>query len=231
MISLFIFASPNRACSQLKFFKRQTKPSQVQESLDDYLKTVRGPAADEQRTTGSLWSPLARLSNTASDYKARRTGDLLIIRVVDNFTATNNGSIQAQRAFSASSGVSAFLGNLGSANRLQNLFSPTSAQNLNGKGQSALSSTISLNLAGRVVEALPNGVLVVEAVRDFTVGNDRQTIVLRGLVRPGDIAADGSVPSSDVSNLEAEVHGKGAVADSIHRPNVVIRGLLAILGF
>jgi len=231
MTLLLAFASPNRACAQLKYFKRQAKPTQVQESLDAYLKSVRGPAADEERTTGSLWSPQARLSNTASDYKARRTGDLLIIRVVDNFTATNNGSIQAQRAFSASSGISAFLGNLGAANRLQNLFSPTSTQNLNGKGQSALSSTLSLNLAGRVVEALPNGVLVVEAVRDFTVGNDRQTIVLRGLVRPGDIASDGSVPSSNVSNLEAEVHGKGAVADSIHQPNVVIRALLKILGF
>jgi flagellar L-ring protein precursor FlgH len=231
LLILLAFASPNRASAQLKFFKKQAKPSQVQQSLDDYLKTVRGPLTDEERTTGSLWSPLARLSNTASDYKARRTGDLLIIRVVDNFSATNNGSIQGQRAFSASSGVSAFLGNLGAANRAQNLFSPTSAQNLNGKGQSALSSTISLNLAGRVVEALPNGVLVVEAVRDFTVGNDRQTIILRGLVRPGDIASDGSVPSSNVSNLEAEVHGKGAVADSIREPNVIIRALLKIFNF
>jgi flagellar L-ring protein precursor FlgH len=231
MISLSLLATPNRAFAQLRFFKRQAKPSQVQESLNDYLKRVHTPLADEERTTGSLWSPLATLSNTASDYKAHRTGDLLIIRVVDNFSATNNGSIQGQRAFSASSGVSAFLGKLGSNNSLQNLFSPTSTQNLNGKGQSALSSTISLNLAGRVVEALPNGVLVVEAVRDFTVGNDRQTIVLRGLVRPGDIASDGSVPSTNVSNLEAEVQGKGAVADSIHQPNAIIRGLLKILGF
>jgi flagellar L-ring protein precursor FlgH len=228
---LTMFAAPNRTNAQLKFFKGQTKPSQVRESLDDYLKRVHAPTGDDERTTGSLWSPLATLANTASDYKARRAGDLLIIRVVDNFSATNNGSIQGQRAFSASSGVSAFLGNLGAANRLQNLFSPTSTQTLNGKGQSALSSTFSINLAGRVVEALPNGVLVVEAVRDFTVGIDRQTIVLRGLVRPGDIASDGSVTSTNVSNLEAEVHGKGAVADAIHQPNVIIRGLLKILGF
>jgi flagellar L-ring protein precursor FlgH len=81
------------------------------------------------------------------------------------------------------------------------------------------------------VEALPNGVLVVEAVRDLTVGNDRQTIVLHGLVRPGDIASDGSVLSSSVSNLEAEIRGKGLVADSIRQPNVVIRTLLKLLNF
>jgi flagellar L-ring protein precursor FlgH len=158
-------------------------------------------------------------------------GDLLIIRVVDNFSATANGTGSQQRAFSASSGIKSFFGNLGATNGFQNLFSPSSAQTLSGKGASTLASTLSLNFAGRVVEALPNGVLVVEAVRDMTVGNDHQTIVLRGLVRPGDIASDGSVLSSDVANLEAEIRGKGLVADSIRQPNIVIRTLLKVLNF
>jgi flagellar L-ring protein precursor FlgH len=217
--------------AQMKFLKRDAKPSQAQSSLDDYLTRVRALAVEEPRTTGSLWSPSSPMSTTASDYKARHTGDLLVIRVVDNFSATNNGSAAAARTFNASSGISAFFGAIPAASRWQNLFSPTSTQNLSGKGQSALSSTLSLNLAGRVVEALPNGVLVVEAVRDMTVGNDRQTIVLRGLVRPGDVASDGSVLSSSIGNLEAEIHGKGVVADSIHQPNIVVRTLLKILGF
>ena len=73
--------------------------------------------------------------------------------------------------------------------------------------------------------------MVVEAVLNLTVGNDRQTIVLHGLVRPGDVASDGSVLSSQVSNLEAEIYGKGLVADSIKQPNIVIRTLLKILNF
>jgi flagellar L-ring protein precursor FlgH len=234
-LSLVLFSiallAPARLHAQLKFFKKPQKPSDVQTSLSDYLKRVHELSSEEVRTTGSLWSPLARMSNTASDYKARRTGDLLIIRVVDSFSATNNGSAQTARTFNASSGVGAFFGTLPASSRLQNLFSPTSTQTLNGKGQSALSSTLSISLAGRVVEALPNGVLVVEAARDLTVGNDRQTIVLRGLVRPGDVASDGSVLSSSVANLEAEVQGKGVVADSIHQPNVVVRALLKVLGF
>lgn len=219
--------------AQFKLLKRNKKPTQVQSSLDDYLKTVRARAVakEDSRTTGSLWFPSAPMTETASDYKARHTGDLLIIRVVDNFSATATGTGSQQRAFNASSGVSAFFGSLKPTNRLQNLFSPTSAETLSGKGASALGSTLSLNFAGRVVEALPNGVLVVEAVRDLTVGNDRQTIVLHGLVRPGDIASDGSVLSSQVSNLEANIAGKGLVADSIRQPNVVIRTLLKILNF
>ncbi|MBZ5698062.1 MAG: flagellar basal body L-ring protein FlgH [Acidobacteriia bacterium] len=228
---LLVLAASNSLNAQMKFLKGQKKPSQVQTSLGEYLTRVRALAAEPQRTTGSLWSPSSTMTTTASDYKARHAGDLLAIVVVDNFSATNNGSAQAARTFDASSGVSAFFGTLPAASRWQNLFSPTSTQNLNGKGQSALSSTLSLNLAGRVVEALPNGVLVVEAVRDLTVGNDRQTIVLRGLVRPGDIASDNSVLSSSIGNLEAEIHGKGVVADAIHQPNIVVRTLLKIFGF
>jgi flagellar L-ring protein FlgH len=230
--ALLLMAVP-AAQAKFSLFKKSTKKTQMQTSLDDYLATVRGRAVakEDSRTTGSLWFPAAPMAETAFDYKARHTGDLLIIRVVDNFSATSNGTGSQQRAFNASSGISSFFGNLRSTNRLQNLFSPTSSETLSGKGASTLASTVSLNLSGRVVEALPNGVLVVEAVRDLTVGNDRQTIVLHGLVRPGDIASDGSVLSSSVSNLQAEILGKGLVADSIRQPNVVIRTLLKILNF
>jgi flagellar L-ring protein precursor FlgH len=228
---LFSLFAPHASHAQFQFLKKRSKPTQVQSSLDDYLKRVHALDAAPQRTTGSLWFPSAPMTETASDYKARHMGDLLIIRVVDNFSATANGTGSQQRSFSASSGISSFFGNLRATNSLQNLFSPTSAETLSGKGASTLASTLSLNFAGRVVEALPNGVLVVEAVRDLTVGNDHQTIVLHGLVRPGDIASDGSVLSSAVSNLEAEIRGKGLVADSIRQPNVVIRTLLKILNF
>ncbi|MBZ5642903.1 MAG: flagellar basal body L-ring protein FlgH [Acidobacteriia bacterium] len=219
-----IFAKGNAA-------KAKAKPTEAQSSLDDYVKRAHELASEEMRTTGSLWSPMSRMSNTASDYKARRTGDLVIIRVVDNFSATANGTAQSQRAYSASSSLSSFLGTIPSTSLWKNLFSPTSAETLNGKGQSALSSTLLLNLSGQVVEALPNGVLVVEAVRDITVGNDRQTIILRGLVRPGDVASDGSVLSTDIANLEAEIRGKGLVADATRRPNVLVRTILKVLNF
>jgi flagellar L-ring protein FlgH len=229
-ILLFCFA-PHVLHAKPNPFKKKTKPTELQSSTDDYLNRVHALGVEPPRTMGSLWFPAASMTETATDYKARHAGDLLIIRVVDNFSATANGTGSQQRTFNASSGISGFFGNIGAANGLQNLFSPTSTQNMSGKGASTLASTLSLNFAGRVVEALPNGVLVVEAVRDLTVGNDRQTIILRGLVRPGDIASDGSVLSSAVGNLEAEIRGKGLVADSIRQPNVVIRTLLKILNF
>jgi flagellar L-ring protein precursor FlgH len=94
-----------------------------------------------------------------------------------------------------------------------------------------MSSNVTLNIASQVVETLPNGVLVVQASRDLAVGNDRQTVILRGLVRPGDIALDNSISSNAISNLQVEIKGKGAVAEITRQPNIVIRTLLKLFTF
>ena len=94
-----------------------------------------------------------------------------------------------------------------------------------------MSSNVQLTLAAMVMETLPNGVLVVQAARDVGVGNDRQTVFIRGLVRPGDLAPDNSVVSTLVSDLQVEIKGKGAVAEASRQPNIVIRTLLKFLTF
>ena len=114
---------------------------------------------------------------------------------------------------------------------MQNLLSANSNTSLDGKGASTLSSNLQLNLAGRVVQALPNGMLVIEASRDFDVGNDRQTVVLHGLVRPGDIAPNNTIQSSSVTSLELEIKGKGAVADASAKPSLLMRVLLKLFSF
>jgi flagellar L-ring protein FlgH len=210
---------------------KQKSGSPAESSLQDYLARVRAAGATVPTTTGSLWVPSGPLSDLASDYKASWPGDLVIVRLVDSFSAATSGENNTSRQFSTQSGVTGLLGNVHAGNALQNLFNASSATALDGKGASTMSSSLQLSLSGRVVDVLPNGVLVVQAVRDFTVGNDRQTVTLRGLVRPEDLAMDNSVLSSQISSLELVIKGKGAVADASSRPNVVVRFLLKVLSF
>jgi len=86
-------------------------------------------------------------------------------------------------------------------------------------------------LAGRVVAVLGSGSLVLEAERAVTMNNERQTVVLRGLVRPGDISPDNSVVSNDLSNLELELKGEGVVSEGVRPPNFFMRMLLRLIGF
>jgi flagellar L-ring protein FlgH len=218
--------------SPLAFGKaKKPKPDTPTSLLDDYLKRARAISQPAPTTTGSLWVANGALANLALDYRAINAGDLILIHLTDNFSAATAGENSQSRAFSAQSGITGLIGNIGTKNRLQNLFGGSSSTSLDGKGSSTLSSNVTVDLSAQVLEVLPNGVFVVQAARDITVGNDRQTVIIRGLVRPGDLALDNSVVSSSIGELEVEIKGKGAVADASRQPNIVIRTLLKYLTF
>ena len=227
----FVLAVSITAAGSNHIKDKKKKPGPAASSLDDYLSRVRGTGAEQPATTGSLWVSSGPLSNASSDYKARFAGDLITVQLVDTFSAATTGENNTSRQFATQSAITGLLGKIGPNNAMQNLLAANSNTALDGKGSSTMSSNLQLNLAGRVVEVMPNGVLVVEAARDFTVGNDRQTVVLRGLVRPGDIAPNNSVVSSAITSLELEIKGKGSVADASARPNILVRTVLKLLTF
>lgn len=201
------------------------------ESLDQYLRRMQqSPLLARSQTAGSLWSDNGRLADLGADYKARHVGDLIMITVVQNITATNAGSVSSTRNLSASSGISALPGQLKTAG-IASLFSPTSAYSLAGKGQAATSSSLTTSLAGQVVAVLPGGALVIEAERELTMNNERQTVLLRGMVRPGDIAPNGAVASNAIGNLELELKGKGVISEGNRPPNIIVRAILRVVGF
>jgi len=201
------------------------------ETLADYIARMQqSDTADSPRSPGSLWVDSGRLANTAADYKARHTGDLITILVVQDITANNSGSVSSARNFSASSGISALPGKLKTTG-IENLFSPTSASSLAGKGQAATTSSMRTSLAGRVVAVLPSGALVIEAERQLTMNNERQTLLLRGMVRPGDIGPNNAVSSNAIANLQLELKGKGVISEGNRPLNPILRVILRILNF
>src|SRR5439155_23707119 len=112
-----------------------------------------------------------------------------------------------------------------------NLYSPTSAQVLSGKSPATSLTALSTTLTGRVAAVLPSGTLVVEAERQITMANEHETVILRGLVRPGDLDAANTVASNNVGNLEVEVKGKGVVSEGVRPLNPVVKWILRGVGF
>jgi flagellar L-ring protein precursor FlgH len=138
--------------------------------------------------------------------------------------------VATNRTFSASSGITALPGQLKTGG-VANLFSPSSAQALSGKGQATSTTSLSTTLTGRVAAVLATGTLVVEAERQITMNNQHETVILRGLVRPGDLDATNTVASNSVGNLEVEVKGKGVISEGTRPPNVIVKWILRIVGF
>ena len=208
--------------------RKKGKPKQ--DHLAEYIERVKAVKASTP-TTGSFWTPQSPYSDMASDYKARNVNDLVVIQVVESTTATEDGAVKSARTFSASSGISAMMGTLGPNNSLRNIFSPNSSRTLNGQAQTSSDSTLNTSLSGRVVDVLPNGFLVIEAERQMYMNNQHQTVIIHGVVRPGDIASNNAVPSTAISNLEVELKGKGVISDGVAPPNKLVRLILKLAGF
>ncbi len=211
---------------------RDKDKSAKKDSLADYVRRMSGPNGPglSPSSLGSLWVDNGRFADLVADYKASRVGDLVTINISQNLSSTNTGNVATSRTFSASSGITALAGPVSTSN-IANLFSPNSSQALTGKGQATSTTALSTTLTGRVAALLPSGTLVVEAERQITMNNQKETVILRGLVRPGDLDATNTVASNSVGNLEIEVKGKGVISDSVARPNPVLRWILRIVGF
>ena len=224
IITIGLFALPGYGIG----FKKKAQPTK--DYLADYIARVKAVKALTP-TTGGFWTPQSPYSDMASDYKARNINDLIVIQVVESTTAAEDGAVKSARTFSASSGISGLMGTPGPTAGIQNIFSPNSTRTLSGQAQTSSGATLTTSLSGRVVDVLPNGFLVIEAERLMYMNNQHQTVIIHGVVRPGDINASNAVASTAISNLEVELKGKGVISDGVAPPNKLVRLILKLVGF
>ncbi len=208
------------------------KKKDSQELRADYLTRLQEqymPPADP-RSVGSLWSQAYVLGDLSSDYKARNLNDTVTILVSVQTTAAQSGSSNQSRAFNTTSGISGFAGDLATKG-VNPLFNAQSATALKGTGQTASNTTFATSLTGQVIAVLANGNMVVEAERQIAMNNQHEDVIVRGVVRPGDLSPNNTVASSSLSNLEIEMKGKGIISDSVRPPNPFTRAVLWLFGF
>lgn len=211
-----------------KLRPKQETPAQLRA---DYLVRVGGMGiAPEGRTEGSLWEPGAPLEDLSSDYKARRLNDTVEVLVGVQTVAAQAGSVNNQRQFATTSGISGLLGGI-PTHGVNPLLNAQSNTTLKGQGQTASNTTLTTSMSGRVIDVLSNGNLVVEAEREIYMNNQHENVILRGVARPFDISAVNTIPSAALSNLEIEMKGKGIISDSVRPENAFTKAVLWLFGF
>lgn len=210
----------------------RSKNQNSEQLRSEYLNRVRGQASFIQPTAtlGSLYNPGAAFLDMTSDYKAHQVGDVVTLVVLENTTAQSTGDVNTSRSYQTNSAITGLPG--GASTSLVNpLFGANSATQLKGSGETSDGSNLTTTLAARVIGLLPNGFLVVEAERKYLINSQHETMILRGVLRSGDIGPSNTASSTALANLEIEMKGKGVVTDAIHRPNPVIRGLEWLFSF
>jgi flagellar L-ring protein precursor FlgH len=177
-----------------------------------------------------LYSPTGAFTDLSADYKARRVGDVVTLIVFENTNAKSTGDVNTQRSYQTNSAITGLPG--GTSTSLVNpLFAANSATTLKGQGETSSGSNVTTTLTARVIGVLPSGSLIVEAERRVLINSQHETVVVRGVLRPGDIGPNNTATSTALADLEIELKGKGVITDAIHRPNPVIRGLQWLFSF
>jgi flagellar L-ring protein precursor FlgH len=199
-------------------------------AVNAYVKdATQRDAALEANSTGSLWSPSSRLADLGRDLRASQVDDLVTIVVAENASAVSTGTVKTARTSTANNSITSLVGKKIPA--LASVAYLSGSQSLNGQGTTTRTTTLNATMTVRVTRQLPNGYLVVEGTKVVQVNGEKQTVTVRGVIRPADLSTDNSIQSNRLAQMEVNIDGKGVVNDSIHRPFFLYRLLLGLLPF
>lgn len=186
----------------------------------DFTSSESAPAPVRQaRQNSSLWVDNNPGNYLFSDHKARTINDVVTVNIVEQSDAKGKADTKTDKTSTIGAGVDGFFGMEQVAARrnpnlkLDTLVGAKTGTKFAGKGETSRSGKLVGTISCMVVDVTPNGNLVVRGERRMKINDEDYLMVLSGIVRQRDVAADNSVPSTLVADARIEYLGKGALAD------------------
>ena len=177
---------------------------------------------NETVNADSLWQKRVTVNhNLFDDNRGKRVGDIVTVLVVEETniegdeesTTDNKGGSSGEVDNNAFlSGILSNLRNGRNArfeDRAANNYSADFNQNFSGEGEYESTRSIELVLTATVVEVLDNGNMLLEGKREIKVNKEKYNLKFTGAARPIDIALDNTILSSQMSNVQFSIEGKG----------------------
>jgi flagellar L-ring protein FlgH len=164
----------------------------------------------------SLWRNGSRAF--FKDQRAHQVGDILTVKVKITDKATLENETQRSRKNSEDSGVTDFLGskllkNPSAAILPGKILTADSTASSEGKGTIDRKEELLTNVAGVVIQVLPNGNLVIEGKQEVRVNYEVRELVVAGVVRPEDIESDNTIDSTKIAEARIAYGGRGQITD------------------
>ncbi len=158
-------------------------------------------------------------SNSGSLYEPRRdwrVGDLVTINVVTSNTANNTDNAALKRTGTISDSMTSFMGvpmSFGHINggSLAPNINATSDQEYAGTGSAIAASAITGQVEAVITEVDPNGILALAGRTNVNINGNVVSIVVTGYASPDDIAANATISSNQVANMNVQYVGTGPV--------------------
>ena len=181
---------------------------------------ILAPAAAAQ---GSLWKRGHEGQPRGSIYireaKIRppiMKNDILMVVVVESSSASTTGSLDARRKLEVELLLDKFVRfsglHLKPDIKPQPEIEMEANRNMQARAKTDRRENVHLRIAATVVEALPNGNLVIEAKKERRINDEKTTVTLTGIIRTADVDARYSVHSDRIADMKLSYHGKGPVS-------------------
>ena len=175
------------------------------------------------QVVAASYQPNSLFSNEArgffKDQRAHKIGDILTVSVtIDDSAKIDNGTNRSRTSASESS-VGGVLGSI--FNKQVPLVDVDATGAIKtggtmsdgGKGSVSRSESLETQVAAVVTQVLPNGNLVIEGRQEVRVNFEVRDLIVAGIVRPEDIHADNTIPSSKIAEARISYGGRGQITD------------------
>lgn len=154
---------------------------------------------------------------------ARRIGDIVTIRLVENTNASKSSSTTTSKATAATLPGPTVAGRPVTVNGTEILSGGIANDTkFDGAGDSKQSNSLVGNISVAVFKRLANGNLAVRGQKWIGINQGKEFIRVEGVIRPIDIEPDNTIASFKVANARISYGGKGALADA-NKPGLLAR--------
>ncbi|MBI1361620.1 MAG: flagellar basal body L-ring protein FlgH [Alphaproteobacteria bacterium] len=170
----------------------------------------------EPAGANSLWRSGAR--SFFGDQRASKIGDILTVNIQIADSAQVNNTTQRDRSSSEKAGIGALFGfesklqkTLPGTPALDPALSLNSTTASKGAGSVNRAETVKLTVAAVITDKLPNGNLVIGGSQEVLVNNELRELLVSGVIRPQDIAADNTIEHTKIAEARISYGGKGDI--------------------
>jgi flagellar L-ring protein precursor FlgH len=165
-------------------------------------------------------------TSSGSIYEPRRDwrpGDLVTINIVTSSTAANIDNASLKRTGTLNDSLTSFMGvPLQFGSYKGSPFSPSVAassdQEYAGAGSAAASNNISGQVEAVITHVDANGTLALAGRTNVNVNGNVTSIVVTGYASPDDIAANTTISSNNVADMNVQYVGNGPINDAHNVP-------------
>lgn len=144
------------------------------------------------------------------DNTARFVGDILTIRVQEDYRIRDEDDIERTNQTSLAARLEAFTLDDDAFRAELPRFDVRQERSFVGEARARRERSFQAQIAVVVVDRLPNGNLIVAGTRTVQVDDETKTLQLSGIVRRLDVRVDNTVLSSQVADARVAIIGEGA---------------------